>query len=222
VVLGEEAPRVLDQTGATVEVPALPLGRTLAASTLPFQGPVILDDLATLTHAGSVDLYPFERERRTLLAVPLTVGPRLQGVLELFDPVNADGTPATFREEDRRLAALLAPLAEDLLRQAVAERHVRALLFDAIQAALQSSRTLANTLETPSHRPDDPPPATVLDTIRQGLSDSPEAAATVRLAEAIRSLSVRYGPGAIQHCITLVESLRALLDQTTGTGEPTS
>jgi ActR/RegA family two-component response regulator len=215
IVLDEESPpRVLDQTGAAVAVPTIAPGRTLAASTLPFQGPVVLDNLAGL--AGSVELFPFERDRRALLAVPLIVSPRTQAVLELFDPVEP------FREEDRRLAALLAPLAEDLLRQAVAERQTSQLLLDAIQAALHSSRELASTLEVPTTRPEDPPPASVLDTIRQGLPDTAEAADTVRLAEAIRALSVRYGSAAIRHCIAVVEGLRALLDQTTGTGEPTS
>lgn len=207
VVLGDGPPRVFDRAGAEVPVAG---ERTLAASVLPFQGAVILDDLT------GTDAQAWERDRRTLLAIPLNVGPRLQAVLELFDPTTPEGDPASFREEDRRFAALLAPLAEDLLRQAVAERQSRAVLLAAIQTAYQQSQSLATTLATPT----DPPTAAVLDTIRQGLADTPESAETVRLAEAIRVLSVRYGPDAVRHCITLVESLRTLLDRTTGEATP--
>ena len=42
---------------------------------------------------------------------------------------------------------------------------------------------------------------------------------TVRLAEAMRVLAVKHGPAAVRHCIRLVESLRTLLDEATGTGE---
>ncbi len=215
VVLPEDGEiRVHDATGTIVPVPPPPSGSTLAGLALTFRGPVVVEDLHAPEIAGAVTLFPFEQSARTLLAVPLQVGPRVQAILELFDPVGTDGSRVPFREEDRRLAAALAPLAEDLLRQALAERQTRQVLLDAIQTALQSSRTLAETLRTP--RPEDPPAPAILDTIRHGLTDSPEASAVVRLAEAIRALSARHGPAVIQHCIGLVESLRALLDATTG------
>jgi hypothetical protein len=83
---------------------------------------------------------------------------------------------------------------------------------------------VADSLYPPgAERPEDPPPAEVLEQLREGFSSSPEAALgadeTIRLAEAVRGLAVRHGPSAVRHCIQLVESLRALLDEATGTGE---
>ena len=43
--------------------------------------------------------------------------------------------------------------------------------------------------------------------------------ATVRLAEAIRVLAVRYGPRAVNHCTRLVEDLGGLLDEVSGMTE---
>jgi two-component system, NtrC family, nitrogen regulation response regulator NtrX len=37
----------------------------------------------------------------------------------------------------------------------------------------------------------------------------------LRLAEAIRVLALRHGAPAVQHCIRMVDSLRALLDNVT-------
>jgi hypothetical protein len=62
----------------------------------------------------------------------------------------------------------------------------------------------------------------VLEQLRAGLSENPsapvDAEETLRLAEAIRVLAVRYGPPAVGHCIRLVENLRGLLDQVTADG----
>lgn len=207
-------PHVYDGRGVVETAPSA--GYTLAGLALSFQGPLLIDDLHAPGVLDSVALLPFERPHRALLAVPLQIGPHLRAVLELFDP---DGR---FGDEERRLVAALAPLAEDLLRQAVADRQSRRVLLDAVESALRSSRDLASTLETagPS-RPEDPPPPAVLDTIRQGLADATAGPEVVRLAEAIRALAVRYGPEAIDHCLAVVESLRGLLDRTCGTGEPT-
>jgi hypothetical protein len=55
--------------------------------------------------------------------------------------------------------------------------------------------------------------------LREGFSATPDAEGTLRLAEAVRVLAVRHGPAAVRHCIQLVESLRTLLDEATGTSE---
>ena len=39
---------------------------------------------------------------------------------------------------------------------------------------------------------------------------------SLRLLEALRALAVRHGPDAVAHCVTTAESLRKLLDKTTG------
>ena len=63
----------------------------------------------------------------------------------------------------------------------------------------------------------------VLERLREGLGEpvggGVDATETVRLAEAIRVLALRHGPAAVGHCVRLVESLRALLDEATGVGE---
>ena len=59
--------------------------------------------------------------------------------------------------------------------------------------------------------------------LREGFGAGPDAVLdadeTVRLAEAMRVLAVKHGPAAVRHCIRLVESLRTLLDEATGTAE---
>ena len=57
------------------------------------------------------------------------------------------------------------------------------------------------------------------ETLNENLAAGGDAADTLRLAEAIRVLAVRHGPGAVEHCIRVVESVRALLDAATGEGE---
>ena len=65
-----------------------------------------------------------------------------------------------------------------------------------------------------------PPPAQVLDRLRQSLSaaagDPALAQASVELAEAIRVLGHKHGIPALHHCHRLVEDLRELLDGITG------
>jgi len=39
---------------------------------------------------------------------------------------------------------------------------------------------------------------------------------TLRLVEAVRSLALRHGPAAVDHCVKVVTDLRKLLDNLTG------
>jgi hypothetical protein len=140
-------------------------------------------------------------------------------VLELFDKQSPDG--ADFSEDDRRLARSAAELGAEMLRQALAQRQTHQVLFDAVDAALHASRDVADSLRgDPTQRLEQPPPAPVMDQLRQGLRSTlgpavaPEE--TLRLAEAIRVLALRHGAPAVAHCVRLVEGLRALLDQITG------
>lgn len=171
--------------------------------------------------AVGLELQPFERGRQTLLAAPLNVAPGLHVVLELFDKKGAQGVEP-FGEADRRLAAAAADFGAEMLRQAVAERQTQRVLFDAVAAALEASASVTASLrEAPTARPEDPPPQSVMQRLREGLSDSDAALApeeTVRLAEAIRVLALRHGSAAVRHCTQLVESLRRLLDEASGAG----
>ncbi len=208
--------RAYDGTGRRLDAPLVPFARSLAGSVVSMQKPSVMVDLDRVADAGNLELQPFEHGRASLLAAPMNVAPGVQVVLELFDKQSAGGS-STFREEDRLLVAAAADFAEDLLRQALAERQMHRVLFDAIEAALGASASMAESLEGAAPRPDEPPPAVVLQRLRQGLDeDAVKAEMTLRLAESIRVLALRHGSPAVQHCIGLVENLRQLLDEMTG------
>jgi hypothetical protein len=145
-------------------------------------------------------------------------------VFELFDK---DGTPkekAGFTEEDQRLVGAAADLASEMLRQALGERQMRRVLMDGVAAALGASDSLAETLRgTPAQRREQPPSAAIMTQLREGLEAGSQnlvaAEQTLRLAEAIRVLALRHGAPAVQHCIRMVENLRALLDNLTQAGK---
>jgi hypothetical protein len=166
-------------------------------------------------------LQPFERGRRCVLAMPLAVAANVQAVIELFDKRDAAGD-AEFTAEDQRLLQAAAAFGTDLLRQALTQRQTNQVLLDAVVAALGASDHVAQSLADPaaSQRAEQPPPAAVMDQLREGLrtsgSSAAEAGAQLRLAEAIRVLAVRHGTPAVEHCAGLVESLRELLDKVAG------
>ena len=98
------------------------------------------------------------------------------------------------------------------------------MLVGALAAALEASDRIASTFgaagtDGPS-KTDEPPPAQVLDRLRQGLSaaagDPALAQARVELAESIRVLGLKHGIPALRHCQRLVDDLRELLNGITG------
>jgi hypothetical protein len=201
-----------------LDVALTPFARSVAGSVVSMQKPCLMERPDQMADAGNLELQPFERGRSSLLAAPLSVAAGLQAVLELFDKQGGG-----FTEADRQLAAAAADFGSEMLRQALAERQMHRVLFDAVEAALGASDSMAQSLDGAAPRPEDPPPAAVLEQLREGLdvgSDSMDAEATLRLAEAIRVLAVRHGPSAVSHCIGLVESLRQLLDEMTGETRP--
>jgi ActR/RegA family two-component response regulator len=211
-----ETCRIYDAAGNPVAADLVPFAHSVAGSVVSMQEPRTMTALDLNGAAGAVELQPFERGRRSLLAAPLNVAPGVQVVLELFDKAG-DG----FTEDDRRLTAAAADFGTELLRQALAAQQTHQVLFDAVAAALKAGDRVAESLRgTAAQRLEQPPPAEVLDELRKGLSARPEAPVgaedTLRLAEAVRVLAVRYGPAAVRHCIQLVESLRRLLDDVTG------
>jgi hypothetical protein len=225
--------RAYDANGQLMDVPLVPFARSVAGSAASMQQPSIMERPDQAAGTGNLELQPFERGRHSLLAAPLSVGPGLQAVLELFDkeslpPLSPPGTGGDkggggFTEADRRLAAAAADFGTEMLRQALAERQMHRVLFDAIEAALGASDSMAQSLDGASPRPDDPPPTAVLQQLREGLDtggDPVDAEATLRLAEAIRVLAVRHGPSAVAHCVQIVEGLRRLLDEMTGETRP--
>jgi ActR/RegA family two-component response regulator len=208
---GTETCRVYDANGAPLGVGLVPFAQSLAATAVSMSEPCVMNSLSQTT-AGTVELQPFERGRKSVLATPLTIGPGIQAVLELFDKPNG------FVAEDRQTAAAAADIGAELLRQALADRQTRTTLFDALGAALEATRAVTD--HGAPERPDEPPPAAVLEALRENLATTArvpgEADAALRLAEAVRALAIRHGTPAVEHCIRVVESLRQMLDATGG------
>jgi two-component system nitrogen regulation response regulator NtrX len=211
-----EVCRVYDVEGRTLTGDLVPFARSVAGSVASLQEPAVMNQPEQVASSGNVELQSFERGRRSLLAAPMPVGAGLQVVLELFDKHDQAG----FTADDQRRIGMAAEFGAELVRQALAQRQTQQVLFDAVAAALRASDSISETLRgTADERRQEPPPDAVLDQLRRGLSaatDAPvDAAETVRLAEAVRVLALRYGPPAVQHCIRLVEDLRRLLDTLT-------
>jgi len=218
-----ETCRVYRTDGTLLDVPLVPFARSMAGTAISMQEPCIIARLDQEVTAGSVELQPFEQNRRCLLAAPLQVASGTNVVLELFDKrVFADNQgSAGFTEDDRRLVAAAVDFGAEMLRQALAERQTHRVLFSAVEAALGASQSVTDLLGgSAAERREQPPPAAVLDRLREGFAgDAAEAGENLRLAEAVRVLALRHGPAAVGHCIRLVESLRQLLDSVTGMEE---
>jgi ActR/RegA family two-component response regulator len=209
--------RVYDREGRALECELVPFARSVAGSVASLQEPAVMERPEQAAASGTVELQPFERGRRSLLAAPMPVAPGVQVVLELFDKQGQAG----FTAEDQRRVGTAAEFGAELLRHALGQRQTHQVLFDAVEAALRASESIRETLRgTAAERRREPPPDAVLDQLRRGLSAAPgapvAAAETVRLAEAVRVLALRYGTPAVQHCIGLIEDLQRLLDTLTG------
>jgi ActR/RegA family two-component response regulator len=215
--------RAYDTAGQPFAGTLAPFSCSIAGTVASQQEVSAMDNPDQAVVAGGLALHPFELGRRSLLAAPLGTSPGLQVVLELFDKQGSDGGLVSFGNQDRELVRAAADFGAELIRQAVTERQSRQVLLDAVSAALEAGDRVAQSLAPPpASQPDDPPPATVMDRLRESLAvpESPlDAGETVRLAEAIRVLALRYGPPAVNQCIRLVEGLRELLDQVSGTNQ---
>jgi two-component system, NtrC family, nitrogen regulation response regulator NtrX len=205
----EERYLAYDSNGAALTATLAPFANTIAATAVSMQEPCLMNRIEEA--AGSMEFQPFEKNRKSVLAAPLQVGPGLHVVMELFDK--------QFTDEDRRIALAAADFGGEILRQALAERQDHELLFGAIEAALQATEKLTSASLLSEPAMEKPPPSEVMDKLRQGLSQTVEPAVdsetSLRLAEAVRVLALRHGPAAVQHCIRLVEDLRELLDAVT-------
>ena len=222
-----EVCRVYDMEGAAIEGPLAPFARSVAGGAVSLQEPSVMTQPDRAAATGAVELHPFEKGRRSLLAAPLNVAPGLQVVLELFDK---KGDASSFTDADRGLVAAAGDFGAEMLRQALAEQQTQRVLFNAVEAALDASDSMAAmwpSQETGPQqvgaRPDEPPPPAVLERLKDTLSDNigsaMDASETLRLAEAVRVLALRHGPSAVRHCTALVESLRRLLDEAAGAEE---
>jgi ActR/RegA family two-component response regulator len=215
--------RVYNSRGEPLSVELMPFARSLAGTVVSRQGPCIMD-LQTESAAGSIDLQPFERGRRSLLAVPMTVDSGIHVILELFDKTPDSRNGSAFTEDDQRLVSAAADLGSEMLRQALGERRMHGVLFDAVEAALRVSDSVVESLHgSAEERKGQPPPTPVLESLKRGLrattsSSAEESEEVVRLAEAIRVIALRHGAPAMRHCLILLQNLGALLDTVSGQG----
>jgi ActR/RegA family two-component response regulator len=208
-----EVCRAYGSDGAALDAALVPFANSLAGSVVSRQEVCAIGDWQDAE--GLLQPQAYEKGRRSLLAAPMNVAPGVQAVLELFDK---DGGP--FTPEDQRLAQAAADVGAELLAQALGHKHQNQLLLDAVAAALKASEALAAPARTAA-APEQPPPAQVLEQLRQGLrsagGDAASADLSLQLAEAIRVLGLKHGEPALRHCALLIEQVRTLLDQVTGT-----
>jgi ActR/RegA family two-component response regulator len=204
-----EVARIYGSDGQAIQSELVPFAQSVAGAALSRGEPCVMNELGKVAD-GPMQLQPFERSHRHLLAVPMAIAPGIQVVLELFDKQNG------FGPDDQEVARAAADLGTELLRQALGQRRTHQVLFDAVAAALRASDHMAESL---GGRPKGEPPPKLLDQLRAGLSEQHEDPQTVetslRLAEAIRGLSASYGPVALEHCLQMVQLVRQLLDRTT-------
>jgi ActR/RegA family two-component response regulator len=201
--------RVFDADGEALSIETAPFARSIAGGASSLGQPSIMNDLQSNT-GGAVELQSFEKGHKNVLAVPMSVAPGTNVVIELFDKA------AGFNADDQHAARAAATLGADLMRQALGQRQSHQFLFDAIGAALKASEQMSASLDGATKDPQE----AVLEQLRAGLKNAKEdpalTEATVRLAEAIRLLAARHGQPALDHCRSLVEQVQTLLDRVVG------
>jgi ActR/RegA family two-component response regulator len=190
-----------------------PFANSIAATAISMQEPCVANSASEL--GAAVSFQPFERNRRSLLAAPLSVGSGMHVVMELFDSQK----PGGFSDSDRHLAAAAAEFGGEILRHALAERQNHQVLFDAVAAALTATERMSQSTRidvTPTAIVEPPLADTVLTQLRRGLehntSSVVDADAAIQLAEAVRDLAQRHGSAAVHHCVRVMRSLREMLD----------
>lgn len=199
--------RAFNVNGDEISVGATSFAQSLAGAAVSRQQACLMN---LSNGAGQLSLYPFEQKKTSFLVAPMAIAPGIHAALELFDK------PGGFSAEDQRLAQTAGELGADLIRHALGQRGQQSLLLDALAAALGAGERVTNAMTGAA----DPPPAEVLDRLREGIAsaggDPALAQASVDLAEAIRVLGLKHGPAALRHCVVLVNNLRGLLDEVTG------
>lgn len=200
--------RAYDAQGDTITSELVPFHESLAAAAISLGESLVAHPVEGVE---GYRLQPFETGRKEILVAPVQLGSGTHLVMELFD---RQGGP--FTTTDRQLALMATEVAGEILRHALASHEQHRLLFDAIEVALKTTRTLAETGTPSESRPEQPPPREILDRLRQGLQTTGEsvadAEAALTLAEAIRELAVRHGPQVIRHCTGIIKSVEKLID----------
>jgi ActR/RegA family two-component response regulator len=206
--------RVYDVDGQPSDTSCVPFSRSLAGAVTSLDEARIVT--RTVTADPSIESQPFESRRTSILIAPLPAGESVQMVLELFD------RPGGFTEADRQLVSALSTFGGEVLQHALLERSTSQALLDAVASALGASDSLSQSLQGGESQP---PPPEAVEQLRQGLEHGSGPVVSddaLRLAEAVRVLALRHGPGAVRHCIEMVEGLRRLLDDVSGMVEARS
>ncbi len=210
VVADTDSTVAYQHDGLRLPTVAVPYRSSLAATVLGMNQPSVLLDMSA-DALGGVQLQPFEQNRMAILLAPLSVAPGVQAVLELFDA-------PTFNNDHKQLVSSTTDIAAELLRHSLAQRQSNDLLYAAVESALQASHEVSETLTGTNST--EPPATNVMEQLRQTLEKNPnavaEAGTSLRLMEAVRELGLRYGESAVEHCVTLVESVHQLLDTSAG------
>ncbi|HEV8060046.1 MAG TPA: response regulator [Gemmataceae bacterium] len=207
----QETYRVYDRNGALLDVPMAPFASSLIGGAVSMQDVCIWQRPPGEISEGMV-LQPFERQRQNILAAPMTVAPGVQAVIELFDK------PGGFLPADKRVVRAGVIVGAELLRQVFAERQSQHILFDAVAAALGATESLAATIHPGTEAAAPQAPGTeALNSLRENLQrqlgPGVDSEHVLRLLQAVRDLAMAHGPAALRHCLTLVESTAALLEQ---------
>jgi len=215
--------RAYDMEGKPLEQALLPFAQSLASAIQSMQEPAAIPDLGQAAAKMGVKLQPFEKQAKSLLAVPLPVRHGLAVVVELFDRQGSAGAEP-FTDEDRQLIAAVAEFGSAVMRQALAEKQVHGMLMEAVAAALKASQhALAFSQKPTEPDSDQPPPAPVMEQLKQSLAQSieevvePEKA--LQLAELVRVIARRHGKQATDFCIEMLQSVDRLLRTAGGTSD---
>jgi two-component system nitrogen regulation response regulator NtrX len=206
-----ESFRVYDRDGALLSVQMEPFASSLVGGAVSMQDVCIWQRPAGEI-SDDVVLQPFERQRQNILAAPMAVAPGVQAIIELFDK------PGGFLPADKRVVRAGVVVGTDLLRQAFAERQNHRILFDAVEAALGASETLAATMQRGAEpQATQAPSAVALNSLRENLQrqlgPGIDTDHVLNLLQAVRDLAVAHGPAALRHCLQIVESTAVLLGQ---------
>lgn len=159
-------------------------------------------DLRQAEQEWKIELAPATRVYRQALLLPLSISPRVTGVLKVFDAKNGSFTAA-----DELVLNRLAPVLRLLLMLAFTQAETRKLLLEAIESAVRLGAKEGQAGGIPSSV------ERSLSTSFLGDLEAPEAVALTRV---LKELSARHGPQAMRRVLAIVEELRKLLDEQQG------
>ena len=189
--------------GTLLSGPFPPFARSLLAAAVSNCRPAVVTDFS-FNGLGPIELFPVEKNRRSLMIAPFAVGSNVHVAIELFDK-------AEFTADDRAIAASCAEIGTELARHIIAGRQTSRVLFDAVEAALRAADGVSAVMPTPAA-------VASLKANLESHESGIDANTSLDLIQAIRTLADRHGSRAVEHCTTMVKDLTSLLDSAAGAG----